>query len=72
METHLGWAAKSLGLQLGKMLDANKELVDVRDFLTRIYSYQTLKPIDFQKMPEKEVRAAAEFLREGIPMATPV
>ena len=38
LETHLGWAAKGLGIKIGKMLEAKEEVSKVRDFLDKIYN----------------------------------
>ena len=38
LETHLGWAANGLGLKIGKMLDANGEVKELRDFLDKVYN----------------------------------
>ena len=38
LETHLGFAAKGLGLKIGKMLEAQAAIVDIRKFLDQIYN----------------------------------
>ncbi len=38
LETHLGWAAKGVGLKIGKMLEAQAAVADVRAFIKRIYN----------------------------------
>ena len=38
LETHLGWAAKGLGLKIGRMLDAQNAVQEVRAFLDTIYN----------------------------------
>ena len=35
LETHLGWAAKGLGAKIGKMLEAQQAVVELRKFLDR-------------------------------------
>jgi DNA-directed RNA polymerase subunit beta len=71
LETHLGWAARGLGLKIGKMLDEKKELVEVRDYLDKIYNHNTAK-VDLDKLTEDEIVKLAGNLRKGVPMATPV
>src|SRR5881409_834592 len=39
LETHLGWAAKGLGLKIGEMLKAGTKAVEMRKFLNRIYNH---------------------------------
>ena len=38
LETHLGWAAKGLGLRIGAMIDASAKVSEVRGFLEQIYN----------------------------------
>ena len=38
LKTHLGWAAEGLGLRIGEMLDAQREIAEVRKFLDKIYN----------------------------------
>ena len=38
LETHLGWAAKGLGLRIGEMLQAQAKVEEMRKFLTTIYN----------------------------------
>src|SRR5438128_10298102 len=39
LETHLGWAAKGLGLKIGEMLKAGTKAMEMRKFLNRIYNH---------------------------------
>jgi DNA-directed RNA polymerase subunit beta len=71
LETHLGWAARGLGLKIGKMLDENRDLVDMRDYLDKIYNHNQQK-VDLKSLTDDEVKALAGNLRKGVPMATPV
>jgi DNA-directed RNA polymerase subunit beta len=71
LETHLGWAAKGLGLKIGRMLDEHKELSEVRHFLKSIYVGKD-QEVDFDKLSDKEIRELSHNLRGGVPMATPV
>src|SRR6202050_2046414 len=38
LETHLGWAAKGLGAKIGKMLEAQQAVHELRKFLNQIYN----------------------------------
>ncbi|NDF83322.1 MAG: DNA-directed RNA polymerase subunit beta, partial [Actinobacteria bacterium] len=38
LETHLGWAAKGLGLKIGRMLEQQQAIVDLRKFIGRVYN----------------------------------
>src|SRR6056297_2506550 len=72
LETHLGWAAKGLGLKIGRMLDAKGEVKEVRDFLDEVYNHSGGKREDIGSLAEEEVVELAGNLRGGVPMATPV
>jgi len=71
LETHLGWAARGLGLKIGKMLDENSKLVDLRDYLDKIYNHNQ-KKVELKSLTDDEVLILAGNLRKGVPMATPV
>ena len=71
LETHLGWAAKALGLKIGRMLDINSKPVELRDFLNKIYN-QHGKKEQIETLNDGEVRELCGNLRRGVPMATPV
>lgn len=71
LETHLGWAAKGLGLKVGALLDAQKGMKDVRQFLKQIYKGDTQR-INLDDFSDHELTMLANNLRAGIPIATPV
>jgi len=71
LETHLGWAAKGLGLKIGEMLKASAKAAEVRKFLNRIYNHGG-KPEDLSGLSDEDVITLAGNLREGVPFATPV
>src|SRR5690606_30360401 len=71
LETHLGWAAKGLGLRIGEMLEAKAKVQEVRGFLEKIYNTSGHREY-IASLTDEEVLALAANLREGVPMATPV
>ncbi len=71
LETHLGWAAKGLGIKIGRMLEAQAEILEIREFLDQIYN-QTGRQEDLDSMTDAEIVELATNLRSGVPMATPV
>ncbi|MBA57960.1 MAG: DNA-directed RNA polymerase subunit beta [Gammaproteobacteria bacterium] len=71
LETHLGWAAHGLGKKIGEMLDNQKEVMEIREFLETIYN-QSGRKEDLKAFKDKDVLEMAENLREGVPMATNV
>jgi DNA-directed RNA polymerase subunit beta len=72
LETHLGWAAKGLGLKIGRMLDAQAAAHELREFLNTIYNSTGGKKEDIKSLTDGEVAELALNLKEGVPMATPV
>ena len=72
LETHLGWAAKGLGKKIGKLLDQNKPVKEIRGFVDDIYNNSDTEEIQFSALNDKEFIQMANNLRGGVPMATPV
>ncbi|MER2602871.1 MAG: DNA-directed RNA polymerase subunit beta [Candidatus Competibacter phosphatis] len=72
LETHLGWAAKGLGIKIGRLLDAQAQLADARALLDRIYNQVGGQGVDFQQFDDTELLALCRNLRGGVPIATPV
>ncbi|UCB55996.1 MAG: DNA-directed RNA polymerase subunit beta [Thiotrichales bacterium] len=71
LETHLGWAAKGLGNEIGKMLDQQAKVTEIRKFLDQIYNHNS-KKVDLKSFDDDGLRELASNLRDGVPMATPV
>jgi DNA-directed RNA polymerase subunit beta len=71
LETHLGWAAKGLGIKIGKMLEAQQKVVEIRQFLDKIYNTSGHKE-DLKSLSDDEILELAGNLVKGVPMATPV
>ena len=71
LEVHLGWAAKGLGLKIGRMLEAQAEIARLREFLEQIYGGSERK-VDIDSLTDVEILALCGNLRKGVPMATPV
>jgi DNA-directed RNA polymerase subunit beta len=72
LETHLGWAAKGLGAKIGKMLEAQQAVVELRKFLGQVYNETGGQKEDIKSMTDAEVIELASNLKKGVPMATPV
>ena len=71
LETHLGWAAKGLGLRIGEMLRKQAAAGDIRKFMNKIYNASG-RGEDVDSLNDKEVVELAENLQGGVPFATPV
>ena len=71
LETHLGWAAKGLGIRIGEMIKAQAKVAEVRKVLDKVYNTNG-KPVDLDSLKDEEVIELATNLRNGVPFATPV
>ncbi|MFZ5586672.1 MAG: DNA-directed RNA polymerase subunit beta [Thermodesulfobacteriota bacterium] len=82
LETHLGWASKALGQQIGRLVDAvndakNKALTkakikDLKAFLEQVYSPAEVADLMSTVSKDEDLLPLAENLRYGVPVATPV
>ncbi len=72
LETHLGWAARGLGIKIGKMLEQQKAVADLRGFLDQIYNTTGGQAADINSLSDAEVIELCRNLSKGVPMATPV
>ncbi len=72
LETHLGWAAKGLGLKIGRMLEAQKAVGELRAFIDRIYNETGGQKEKIDSLTDAEIVALAKNLTRGVPIATPV
>ena len=71
LETHLGWAAKGIGMRIGEMLKAHAGPVPVRALLQKIYNNPGQRA-GLDALTDVEVIELAGNLRNGVPFATPV
>ena len=75
LETHLGWAAKGLGVQIGEMMERvyKKELnvSDIRNKLERIYGKE-IYDRELKDFTDEEIKSFANSISNGVPMSTPV
>ena len=74
LETHMGWAARGLGLKIDEALEEFKATGDhskVKDALSFAYGEETYKQA-FSKMDDESLIESAEAVTNGVPIATPV
>jgi len=74
LETHMGWAARGLGLQIDEALDEYRrsgDLTPVRDAMKIAYG-DNVYDEGIAGMDEDELIEAAGNVTGGVPMATPV
>ncbi len=71
LETHLGWACRGLGNQIGEAVDAyqrNAKIKPLKDALKTVYgTEETIASLDDDQLAEM-----GNNLRRGVPIATPV
>ncbi|QFU03222.1 DNA-directed RNA polymerase subunit beta [Halomonas sp. THAF5a] len=75
LETHLGMAARGLGVKIEHMLrDAREQQVgQIREFLGQVYNASEGTRVEnLDLLSDDEVIALAKNLKGGVPMATPV
>ena len=71
LETHLGWAAKGVGLRIGEMLDEQRKIAEFREFLDKVYNMSG-ENVELDTLTDDEIMELSGNLRRGVPMATPV
>jgi DNA-directed RNA polymerase subunit beta len=72
LETHLGWAAKGIGLKIGKMLEQQQAVAELRGFITRVYNETGGQKEQIASLSDAEVVELGRNLSRGVPIATPV
>ncbi|WP_275288025.1 DNA-directed RNA polymerase subunit beta [Halomonas elongata] len=75
LETHLGMAARGLGVRIEEMLrEAREQQVgEIREFLGQVYNTASSTRVEeLDSLSDDEVIALAKNLKAGVPMATPV
>ena len=71
LETHLGWAAKGIGMRIGAMLKRQASLAELRGLIERIYNTSG-KQENIDSVNDEELVVLARNLCNGVPFATPV
>ncbi|MAM87928.1 MAG: DNA-directed RNA polymerase subunit beta [unclassified Hahellaceae] len=72
LETHLGAAAKGLGHKINKMLEAQKQVGEIKKFLNEVYNTIGGRQENLDELNDDEILELARNLTGGVPMATPV
>jgi len=71
LETHLGWAAKGLGLKIGQLLKAQAKIAEMRKLMDKVYNSSGRQEA-LDKFSDEEILQLAAGLEDGVPFATPV
>jgi DNA-directed RNA polymerase subunit beta len=84
LETHLGWAAKGIGLKIGRMLESmagaraapadggGTSTRELRELLGRVYNKAGGQSVHLEELRDSELLELAHNLKNGLPIATPV
>src|SRR5579864_4290683 len=72
LETHLGWAAKGVGLRIGRMLEQQAAAAELRTFIKQIYNETGGQREEIDSLNDADLTQLARNLTSGVPMATPV
>jgi DNA-directed RNA polymerase subunit beta len=72
LETHLGWAARGIGIRIGEMLDEAYGTEALREYLLSAMERQDDVVAFLKGASDSELRRFAEKYRRGITTATPV
>ena len=73
LETHLGAAAKGLGVKINAMLETQRKVAEIRELLAEIYNHSDeVSAVRLESLSDSEILELADNLRGGVPMATAV
>ncbi|QIZ78437.1 DNA-directed RNA polymerase subunit beta [Ferrimonas lipolytica] len=72
LEVHLGMAAKGIGDKINAMLEQQREVEEMRQFIQKAYDIgESQQKVDLSTFSDAEVLRLAKNLKGGMPMATP-
>lgn len=71
LEIHLGWAGRGLGQKIQEMIEVQYDKDSMRTFLKKVYASKEVHAI-LDELNEKELRALANDLQNGVYVSTPV
>ena len=71
LETHLGWAAKGLGLKIGQLVQQHAKAAEMKKLLVKIYDSSGHEE-SVKDLSDEDVLQLSRNLEKGVPFATPV
>src|SRR3989440_6551671 len=71
LETHLGWAAKGVGLKIGRMLEAQAGAAELRSFVKQIYKETGGPREGIRRQKDAALKQRARKPNQSAPIATP-
>ena len=72
LETHLGWAARGLGVKLQKMIEEGQDAEIVRGYLQQIFKNSPEMLDVLKDASYEQLKVLAKKYKEGVTLATPV
>ena len=69
LELHLGWAGRGLGEKMKYLLEQEKEMHEIKDFISKIYSSEKVDNF-LKKASDKQVKVIADQLKTGVRFST--
>jgi len=72
LETHMGAAAKGIGLKINRMIKAKAKADELKKYLDVLYNKNATIKEDLNSFNNSEIQTLAENLQDGLPIATPV
>ncbi len=72
LETHLGWAAKGIGVRVGEMLKRGARAAEMRKLMEQIYMTSSGIKENIDSFDDDEIMELSANLKLGVPFATPV
>lgn len=71
MEVHLGWAGKGIGQRINAMLEEQRKVQEIRQYMEAVYNASGRQE-KIDTLGDREVLEMARNLTDGLPFATPV
>ncbi|OQM34040.1 DNA-directed RNA polymerase subunit beta [bacterium endosymbiont of Pedicinus badii] len=74
LETHLGMAAREIGIKIDRMVKKKENIQKLRNFLQKAYNIgeNIQQSVNLKKFTDEEILELSKNLRKGMPIATPV
>ncbi|MEC7986660.1 MAG: DNA-directed RNA polymerase subunit beta, partial [Myxococcota bacterium] len=72
LETHLGWAARGMGIMIQRMIEEGRELEELREYMLRVFAGQEDTEEFLRKADYNQLKSFASKYKNGVTVATPV
>jgi DNA-directed RNA polymerase subunit beta len=72
LETHLGWAARGMGVKIGQMIDEHYDAAALKAYLKRVFRRDTEVHKFIDEANDAELKRFCDKYRKGITISTPV